>query len=221
MKYKCLILDHDDTVVNSTATIHYPSFIAYLKEYRPDRVKNYTLESFIEKNFTPGILSLFRDELSLTDAELDEEQKFWESFVTTVTPVAYEGIGDIIREFMARGGTVAVSSHSVTRFILRDYEANGLPAPNVVYGWDIDKNLRKPDPYTVYDLIEKYGFDKSEMLMVDDLKPGFDMARKAGIDFAAAGWAYNVPKIKSFMTEHSDYYLDRVSDLAKILFEDN
>ena len=27
MKYKCLVLDHDDTVVNSTATIHFPSFI--------------------------------------------------------------------------------------------------------------------------------------------------------------------------------------------------
>ena len=24
MRYRCLILDHDDTVVNSTATIHYP-----------------------------------------------------------------------------------------------------------------------------------------------------------------------------------------------------
>ena len=32
MRYKCLVLDHDDTVVNSTATIHFPSFVDYLKE---------------------------------------------------------------------------------------------------------------------------------------------------------------------------------------------
>ena len=32
MKYKCLILDHDDTIVNSTATIHYPAFQEYMKE---------------------------------------------------------------------------------------------------------------------------------------------------------------------------------------------
>ena len=63
MKYKCLILDHDDTVVNSTATIHFPSFIAYLEVYRPNRVSEYTLEDFIRKNFTPGIVSLFKDEL--------------------------------------------------------------------------------------------------------------------------------------------------------------
>ena len=25
MRYKCLVLDHDDTVVDSTASIHYPA----------------------------------------------------------------------------------------------------------------------------------------------------------------------------------------------------
>ena len=35
MRYKCLVLDHDDTVVNSTATIHYPCFCEFLKEVRP------------------------------------------------------------------------------------------------------------------------------------------------------------------------------------------
>ena len=63
MKYKCLVLDHDDTVVSSSATIHYPSFIAYLEDYRPELVKNYTFESFIIKNFDPGIVSLLADEV--------------------------------------------------------------------------------------------------------------------------------------------------------------
>ena len=30
MKYKCLVFDHDDTVVNSTATNHHPCFQMYL-----------------------------------------------------------------------------------------------------------------------------------------------------------------------------------------------
>ena len=34
MRYKCLVFDHDDTVVNSTATIHHPSFLKYLAQYR-------------------------------------------------------------------------------------------------------------------------------------------------------------------------------------------
>ncbi len=45
MKYKCLVLDHDDTVVKSTPTIHYPSFIEAMKELRP-QMEPYTLETF-------------------------------------------------------------------------------------------------------------------------------------------------------------------------------
>ena len=50
MKYKCLVLDHDDTVVNSTASIHFPSFVKYLEEYRPEIAGNYTLNDYLEKN---------------------------------------------------------------------------------------------------------------------------------------------------------------------------
>ncbi len=35
LRYRCLVLDHDDTVVDSTATIHHPCFQAFLDEVRP------------------------------------------------------------------------------------------------------------------------------------------------------------------------------------------
>ena len=35
MRYQCLVLDHDDTVVNSTATINYPAFVQTLQKLRP------------------------------------------------------------------------------------------------------------------------------------------------------------------------------------------
>ena len=34
LKYRCLVLDHDDTVVNSTATVHYPCFVEYMEKYQ-------------------------------------------------------------------------------------------------------------------------------------------------------------------------------------------
>ena len=218
MKYKCIILDHDDTVVNSTATIHYPSFIEYLKVTRPHISDKYTLEEFIRKNFSPGILSLFVDEVGLTQDELNEEQQFWENFVNTRHPVAYQGLSGILKRFRNEGGIIAVASHSMTSFIIRDYENNGLPMPDVIYGWDIPKEKRKPSPFAANDIMEKYSLSPSEILMIDDLKPGFDMARAAGIDFAAAGWGYDVPEIECFMREHSDYYLSRVAELENLLF---
>jgi len=35
LKYPCLVLDHDDTTVNSTATVHYPCFVEYMAKYFP------------------------------------------------------------------------------------------------------------------------------------------------------------------------------------------
>ena len=54
MRYKCLVLDHDDTtVVNSTATIHYPCFCEFLKEVRP-QATHYTLKIISAGTLTPA-----------------------------------------------------------------------------------------------------------------------------------------------------------------------
>jgi len=44
------------------------------------------------------------------------------------------------------------------------------------------------------------------------------MAKSAGVDFAAAGWAYNIPEIEDFMRKNCDFYLKAVDDLRNILF---
>ena len=218
MKYKCLVLDHDDTVVNSTATIHYPCFVEYLEKFFPHLSKNYTVESYFEKNFHPGITSLLTEEVGLDERQLKEEEEYWSNYVAGHIPTAYDGIAEIIKRFKEEGGIVAVDSHSYRRYIERDYRHNSLPFPDVIYGWDIPKEQRKPSPYTIFDLMERYKLSKEEVLVVDDLKPGFDMARAAGVDFAAAGWAYDVELIEQFMRRHCDYYLEKVSDLSDILF---
>ena len=218
MKYKCLVLDHDDTVVDSSASIHYPSFVEYLKIARPHLADKYSVEEYFEKNFHPGILELFTDEIGLSPEELKEEEAFWRDYVKNHIPHAYPGIKEIIEEFRARGGLIVVDSHSLTENIIRDYKANGLPEPDVIYGWDIPKEMRKPNPGTLFDLMEKYGFRPEDILVVDDLKPGYDMAKGAGVDIAAAGWAHSVPEIVSFMSENCEYFCKTIDELRKILF---
>ncbi len=218
MKYKCLVLDHDDTVVNSTATIHYPCFIKYLEDYYPELVKNYTLDSFFEKNFHPGVISLFRDEIGMTEEEMLAEEQYWADFVEKIIPVAYDGMREIIDSFQKAGGYIAVVSHSLTRYIERDYRANSLPTPDIIYGWDIPKERRKPSPWCIEDLKERYSLMGEEILVVDDLKPGYDMARGGGAHFAAAGWAHNVDSIERFMRGSCDYYLKSTRELAELLF---
>ena len=219
MKYKCLVLDHDDTIVSSTAEIHFPCFMEYLAlTGREKALREYDLNTYLVRNFHPGITSILKDELGMDEAEMQAEIDYWANYVKTRIPTAYEGIGEIISDFRKNGGIVAVDSHSLERYIRRDFEHNGLPLPDVIYGWDIPDEERKPSPYTLFDLMKRYGLSPSEILVVDDLKPGYDMARGAGVDFAAAGWAYSVEEIESFMREHCDYYLKSVDELRSLLF---
>ena len=159
MKYKCLVLDHDDTVVNSTATIHFPSFLAYLEKVRPDR--HYTLEEYFRKNFDPGVVQLFTGELGFTPEEMDEEFHFWQAFVRERVPKAYDGIREILLRHRAQGGSIAVISHSVSDMIERDYRENDLPMPDAIYGWDYPEHQRKPNPWPMEQLMERFGSRRS------------------------------------------------------------
>ena len=52
LKYPCLVLDHDDTVVQSESTVNYPFFCYILDQYRPGTT--ITLEEYMRGCFSPG-----------------------------------------------------------------------------------------------------------------------------------------------------------------------
>lgn len=215
MRYKCLVFDHDDTVVNSTATIHHPCFQEYLNIYRPGM--SCSLEQYFMSNFHPGFISMCREEYGLSDRELEEETQFWLNYVKGHVPRAYEGMREIMLRHKAQGGLVCVVSHSFEENILRDYKANDLPEPDAVFGWGRPVEQRKPCPYPLEEIMRMYGLKPEELLMIDDLKPGYDMAKSCGVDFAAAGWAYDVAGIERFMRENCSLYFKTVSEFARFL----
>ena len=217
MRFRCLILDHDDTVVNSTATVHYPSFVEYVNRFKPD--VNYTLEEYFRYNFDPGVLPFFEDMVGLSPKEMAEEEAFWKDYASKHIPEAYPGIRELLEEHRKRGGIIVVASHSYRENILRDYRENGLSCPDAVYGWDLPNELRKPSPYAVFEAEKAFQLRPEEILVVDDLKPGYDMARNAGVAFAAAGWANDIPEIETFMRKNSDYYFKTVEKFAGFLTE--
>ena len=200
LKYPCLVLDHDDTTVNSTATVHYPCFVEYMEKYFPN--VHLTLEEYFRYNFHPGVIPMFREICGMTEAEMREEEVFWNEFVQHHVSQTYPGIREIILEQRKRGGKVCVVSHSFAENILRDYRENDLPAPDLIFGWDYPPEQRKPAVYPLEQIMKAYGMKPEELLVVDDLKPGYDMAKAAGVPFAAAGWANDIPEIVRFMREN-------------------
>ena len=217
MRFQCLVMDHDDTTVNSTATIHFPSFLAYLAQVRPGL--SYTLDDYFRKNFDPGVMALFTGELGFSEEELEGEFRFWQDWVRTRVPKAYPGIREILQRHRDAGGKIAVVSHSMRENIERDYRENGLPVPDLIFGWEQPPEQRKPGAWPLQQIMKTFSLPPEELLMVDDLKPGYDMARRCGVPFAAAGWANDIPEIEQFMRKNCDFYCKTVADLDRLLSE--
>ena len=217
MKYKCLILDHDDTVMDSTTHVHHPAFLVALAEMRPGTT--ISLEDYFRMNFHPGFLQYCAETLHFTEAEYARELEIWKDYVRDHIPAVFPGMARIIRRQKAEGGLVCVISHSFDFNIRRDYAANGLPEPDAVYGWELPRELRKPDPWALNQVLARFDLKPQDCLVVDDLKPGYDMARSAGVPFAAACWAYDIPEIRSFMEENCRLSFTDPTALDAYLFD--
>lgn len=217
MKYKCLVFDHDDTTVDSTANVHYPSFIEYMKLIGHD--VDISLEDYIRYNFNPGVIPFFKDICGLTDQQMMDEQNFWIEYTKNHVSKAFDGIKEIMDQQKKNGGYIAVVSHSFAHNILRDYEYNDLPKPDLVFGWEQPKEERKPSPIPLQTIMKELNLKPEEILVIDDLKPGLDMAKSVSVPFVAAGWCFSIEENIKYMKENADFYCHNVKELKRICFE--
>ena len=218
MKIKCLILDHDDTAVDSTATVHFPAHLEVMKRLRPNQPV-IDLNTWFEKNFDPGIMTYLTEEIGLNKEEMDEEYRIWQEFNESRNPTFYPGFPELMRDYIREGGIIAVVSHSTDVHIRRHYEygASGV-MPDFIFGWDHDPERRKPSPWPVIRILEETGLKRGDVLVVDDLKPGVEMAKAAGVPVAAAGWGHSIPSIREAMKGLCDFWLPDITALKAQLF---
>ncbi|MGL1891032.1 MAG: HAD hydrolase-like protein [Spirochaetaceae bacterium] len=218
MKYKCLILDHDDTAVDSTADIHYPAHLEVMEKLRPNEIV-ISLDEWFLKNFHPGIMEFLRDELNFSEEEIQEEYRIWQEYTASRSADFYPGFLDVIREFKEAGGRVAIVSHSIQDFIERDYERAGAgDIPELIFGWHVDEDKRKPAAYPVEEILKEFGLQKDEALILDDLKPAVLMSKNTGVAVAGAGWGHQIPQIVEYMKENCHFYFHNIDDFRKLLF---
>ena len=218
-RYRCLVIDHDDTAVDSTATVHYPAHVRGMEMLRPGQ-KPVDLDTWFCRNFDPGIMSFLTEEIGFTPEEMAVEYDVWREFTTGHTPHFYPGFLAALAEYKARGGWIVVASHSETDNILAHYRAAGEGSaliPDMVYGWELPADQRKPSPYPVLESMRRFGFGPHEVLVVDDLKPGIEMARAAGVDAAGVGWAHDIPLIRDWMKRTCVAYFSTVAEFATFI----
>lgn len=218
LKYKCLVLDHDDTVVQSERTVNFPYFEYILDQFRPGT--KVTLDEYIAGCFHYGFADMCRKWYGFTEQELVDEYLGWKTYIRSHIPAAYPGIERIIRRQREEGGLICVVSHSSEENISRDYLAHFAMLPDEIYGWDLPEEHRKPSAYPLEQIMQKYSLSPSDMLIVDDMKPAYEMAAKVGAPIAFAGWSRtDCPEIAAEMKAICNYSFDSTSELEEFLFD--
>jgi phosphoglycolate phosphatase/pyrophosphatase PpaX len=219
IRYRAILIDHDDTAVDSTAVIHYPAHLEALRTLRPQYAPP-SKDQWLVRNFH-GIMEYLVGELRMTEAELKTEFEIWRRWTTSRVPPFFPGFLAMLADFRRHGGLVAVISHSETDIIERHYRAAPDVAflPDLIFGWEHDAEKRKPSPWPVQEALRQFDCAPSDALIVDDLKPGVLMSHATGVPIAAAGWSHRVAEIEEYMRAHSVAYCRRVEDLRSLLLD--
>lgn len=218
MKYPCLVLDHDDTVVQTMRTLSYPFFCLELEQFRPGETM--PLRDYILQSHQLGFAQMCRRRFHFTDAEMELEHRQWFDYIQQHIPDTFPGIGRIIHRQKEEGGILCVVSHSNSDTILRDYRHHFRTEPDAIYGWDMEPHQRKPNPWPLQDIMEKYSLKPEEILVVDDMQLAYQMAAPLGIDVAYAGWDdMGVPELREEMQRLCAYSFDSTKELENFLFD--
>ena len=217
MKYPCLVLDHDDTVVQSESTVNYPFFCYILNEFRPG--KTITLDEYVHGCCDLGFADMCKQWYGFTEEELKEEYHRWQAYIMDHAPAPYSGIKEIIHKQKEEGGLVCVVSHSCNQNITRDYALHFGVQPDCIYGWDYPEHQRKPNPYPLLEIMKKYDLEPKDLLVVDDMKPAYDMAKAAGVEIAFAAWGRKeYPQVYQQMKFLADYTFETPKELFEFLY---
>lgn len=180
------------------------------------------LDTWFVKNHGVGISHFFQEEIKWTPEERKEEIRIWFEYAAEHMPPFYPGFLEMMRRFVAAGGILVVCSHSAEHMIRAHYEKQGgglMPA--AIYGWVEDRSKMKPNPFPVLDVMQRFGLKREDIAVLDDLSPGIQMAKAAGVTSCAAGWGdgHKVKVIHDDMKALCDYYFDSVSQFEDFIFQ--
>ena len=218
LKFPCLVLDHDDTVVQTEKTLGYPYFCYILDQFRPGQTISF--HDYVHDCHELGFAEMCRKRWQFTQEEQKEEYRGWMEYVMTHIPEVFSGIGDVIRRQKEAGGLVCVVSHSSQKNITRDYAHHFGIAPDAIYGWDLPENQRKPNPYPLLDIMERYQLSPKDILVVDDMKLAWKMAHPLGVPIAFAAWGKEeFPELSKEMRRLCDFTFESPEKLEEFLFK--
>ena len=186
---KYIIWDFDGTLANTNEIIiasWQASFRHFLGHELPVRDIEATFgETLMHTipNFIPGV-------------EVDEVINFYREFQDSHHDVynvrLFDGVRELIEELRSRGCLIGIGT-SRTAYSLGNYIRElGIEKliDEIVTMEDVKRH--KPHPETVTALLDKFGAEPGEAIMIGDTKFDIGCANAAGVDSVLVGWSHYV-----------------------------
>ncbi len=188
LKKKCLIFDHDDTLINSQASIHYPIFLETLSELRPQE-KHPSFKDFIVLSNQYGFEGYIKQVYGFSEEEVALEIKWWRKKVKERQASIFEDIATILKKFMDAGGILIVYTYSDSSMVISDYKHYFDFVPHSIIGFDAIKHMQKPNRLPVLHALSNYNLTVADCLLVDDMPLIAETASRLNMDMVGACWA--------------------------------
>ena len=212
---KVLFIDHDDTVVNSQATIHYPAFVQAIEIMRPNQTI-LDFQQYIKLTATIGFERILAEIYHFTPQEIKTEYELWQQINRSIIPPAFANVGQILQRFIANGNYLVVYSANTKANISRDYDHHFKFQPHTIIAHAHDSPYQKPARTPLLLWMHQHQITPLNAIILDDSPMMIETARRCNCTFLAANWS---PAAKPLWINRwfDGHLLDEVEQLDKII----
>ena len=141
----------------------------------------------------------------------------WREYVLKNNAPIFDGLKEVLTDYKKQGGIVVSHTHNHHDIVVRDFINLVGFEPDEIFSVDSDPEYVKPHTKSIDYLKNKYKLESKDMVMMDDLSYGYEMAKKASIDFIAPGFGIYSYDIKDFFLSGATYYIEDPKQLYTIL----
>src|SRR3989338_7802566 len=182
-KYKAVIFDFDDTLVESRA-IKWAHHKHVAKKFYNVDITDEILKEHWGKPF-PVLLKALYGDVDTVENMVKANAHTRDDFLKKV----YPGSVEVVTKLLGQGVEIGLLSAAHKEFIILDLERLGFPKERFILIQDAQDTLvHKPDPrvfYPMLAILKERRIEKGEIIYVGDSMMDFEAARDAGIDFLA------------------------------------
>lgn len=127
----------------------------------------------------------------------------------------YEGIKELFNKLEEKGIVLAINSNKPDKYT-KNLIKSHYPGNNFIAVIGAREGIPyKPDPYSANEIVEKMGFDKSEILYVGDSDNDVKTAKNAGLKCVGCLWGFR--DIQTLTDAGADYIISKPKELLNYL----